>query len=408
MKKTLIIGSMVAAAALVAYAQPTLDGVKGYTTARPIQGITNQVMVNFTQSAGSLPVWTYSVTAYDSNVYTGTIMGRNPSLRAKSITTIPLQIVPVSITITDAGHGAQTYDPTVADTCFTLSDSTHPTDLALVSNSPMFQNNLYDGGVGAGHAPKINGIDVTQGVATQYVDAYVRANWWTLVQNTNYHLLFSVTVLPTQTMSFNSTTGQNYFSGVDFSGGCGKIGVVDIDAFDTATQALITGPLSATIQTNTFPMFITGGVVMGAPGHDLFSNCCVLGFHSGFLRGGTLQVYSPFAVNANFGDISTLSHEVTEAVFDPTGVNPTPVWGNEGQVVGQCQNNFEVGDPLSPGFGTPTVPYTITQNKFTYTLQELAFFNWFFGGTNSGAGGFYSSHGTFAGHAKLCPPGGTN
>ncbi len=107
-----------------------------------------------------------------------------------------------------------------------------------------------------------------------------------------------------------------------------------------------------------------------------------------------------------------MSHELAEWLDDPDGVNPVPVWGAEGQVTaGNCQNNLEVGDPLSPGFGTPTNPYSITNTNtgVTYTLQELAFYSWFLGSNQSlGAGGKFSDNGTFSGYAKPCPPGGTN
>src|SRR5215472_16401835 len=59
---------------------------------------------------------------------------------------------------------------------------------------------------------------------------------------------------------------------------------------------------------------------------------------------------------------------------DPFGSNPTPAWGHVGQV-GGCQNNLEVGDPLTgKNIQTVTMP-----NGFTYHLQELAFFSWFYG-----------------------------
>jgi len=95
---------------------------------------------------------------------------------------------------------------------------------------------------------------------------------------------------------------------------------------------------------------------------------------------------------------------------DPNTGNPVPIWGGEGQVtVPNCQNNLEVGDPLSPGFSTATNPFSIlASNGVTYTLQELAFYGWFLG-PSLGAGGGFSDNGTFHGHAKEpCPPGGTN
>jgi hypothetical protein len=78
---------------------------------------------------------------------------------------------------------------------------------------------------------------------------------------------------------------------------------------------------------------------------------------------------------------------------------------------GHCQNNLEVGDPLSPNYPTPTNPIQVTNNStgVTYTLQELAFYSWFLGSNPSlGAGGMYSDNGTFTGFAKACPSGGSN
>ncbi len=97
------------------------------------------------------------------------------------------------------------------------------------------------------------------------------------------------------------------------------------------------------------------------------------------------------------GDISALSHEVGEWMDDPNGVNPTKPWGNIGQVSG-CQNNLEVGDPLS---GTV---FSDTLNGKTYHPQELAFYSWFFHQSPSqGINGWYSDGGSFTTAAAPCP-----
>ena len=101
---------------------------------------------------------------------------------------------------------------------------------------------------------------------------------------------------------------------------------------------------------------------------------------------------------------------MAEAINDPDTNNATPIWGNIGQVPGG-QNNFEVGDPLSPGGIAPTFhQFSVAgANGLTYQLQEMAFFSWFIPGRPSlGAGGKYSNNGTLSGEAKLYPPGGTN
>jgi hypothetical protein len=181
---------------------------------------------------------------------------------------------------------------------------------------------------------------------------------------------------------------------------------------DNAIYSLMTGPLAGLVNVGTFPIFLTSNVVMASSGASISSNCCVLGYHGGYISGVNLQVYLPVSLNTAgvfSADISTMSHEMTEAVNDPTGGNPAPSWGNIGETVGRCQSNLEVGDPLSPGFGTPTNGFTMLgANGLTYHLQELAFYSWFYGGPSLGAGGKYSSNGTFSGSAKLCPAGGTN
>jgi hypothetical protein len=91
-----------------------------------------------------------------------------------------------------------------------------------------------------------------------------------------------------------------------------------------------------------------------------------------------------------FANTAVIAHELGEWANDPYTINLAPPWGDTGHVSG-CQGNLEVGDPL-----TGTVVPTVTQpNGFTYDLQELAFFSWFFGGPSIGINGWYSDNGTF-------------
>jgi len=73
---------------------------------------------------------------------------------------------------------------------------------------------------------------------------------------------------------------------------------------------------------------------------------------------------------------------------DPFIDNATPAWGHTGQVSG-CQNNLEVGDPLTG------IPYTVTLNGFTYHPQELGFNSWFYRTPATGTGAEFSYKGTF-------------
>jgi hypothetical protein len=141
-------------------------------------------------------------------------------------------------------------------------------------------------------------------------------------------------------------------------------------------------------------MLYNSGMSFGDPAN--LGNCCAGGYHGINPTGPvTFQTYSPFAfltngIFANASDTVVLSHEAAEWMNDPYDVNPTPAWGHIGQVAG-CQNNLEVGDPLS---GTNVSPI-VGKNGFTYHLQELAFYSWFYGAPSVGIHGWFSDNATF-------------
>lgn len=366
-----------------------------------VRSNSHELTATVTVVAKPLPMWTYSIVAYDGKTYTGTILGVSPYNRGKTTTTIPVQIIPLAITINDS-NGSVTYDPTAVEPTSCVPGNHTGTD--IIVNSPIFTNNSWT----------MNGVDMG---TTQYEDANVRAEFWSLLQGSPYHLLLKESTLASQTLSFTYTSQANYTQEGDEAPGCEGIGVVKTNDMDTAIQNLINGPLSGLINVSTFPLFLTRNVVMSDTDTNLFgAGCCTLGFHSSFTdTAGNLQLYGPFVVDtANAfgpGYTDVMAHEVGEGIHDPNGLNPTPPWGNQGQVAaGSCQDNFEVGDPLSNGGVPPTSNEWIVNgaNGLTYDLQELAFYSWFYGGPSLGAGGYYSNNKTFLGFAKPCPPGGTN
>ncbi len=101
-------------------------------------------------------------------------------------------------------------------------------------------------------------------------------------------------------------------------------------------------------------------------------------------------------------DVSALTHEISEWMNDPSGVNPTPAWGNIGQVSG-CQNNYETGDPLSGHV------MNVSLSSHTYHVQELAYFWWFYhaAAPTPAVHGTYSfalaNNGRFTTFAAPCP-----
>jgi hypothetical protein len=316
-------------------------------------------------SGATIPMWSYTVSASrDGNSYTGVMVGRSPFFHGHRTTTIPTYLVPVILNMPDGG----VFDPTVPDSCIGNS-----TVVNAVVNSPIFQNNNFI----------MNGADVG---STLYHDAFQRANFWDNVSLTgdSYHTRLNVTTLPAVTINVP------FLSGATNLGLCGLYGDLDINWWDNYVQTVLIPSLAAQgVGPSSFPLFLFDSV-------DLCdtNSCGIGGYH--YAYSSPVQTYgvSDFDTSGEFPaapDVAILTHEVGEWMNDPVITNPTPPWGNVGQVIGQCQNNLEVGDPLS---GTNVPPVSL--NGFTYHLQELAFFSWFYGQPSSGAGGLYSNNGTFS------------
>ena len=314
------------------------------------------------QSGATIPLWGYSLTSLGQQ-YSGMIVGRSPFFHGHRTTATSTLMIPVIFTFADTGF---TFDPTTTDDC--LGDSV----VHNVSNSPIFQSVDW----------VMNGTDMG---STQYIDAFQRAEFWSTMAGTPYHDVMSLTVLPAIQVTVPAQHGVTEF------GFCGAFGLMDIDWWDNMVQtSIIPGLANQGVNTSNFPLFLFDSVFEYEG--DL-NNCCVLGYHSAFMPGGVLQTYSigSFDTSGTFGgDISIMSHEIGEWMNDPTTDNPTPAWGHIGQVQG-CQGNFEVGDPLT---GTLLPPVHL--NNFDYSMQELAFFSWFYRQEPSiGVGGLYSNNGTF-------------
>jgi hypothetical protein len=127
------------------------------------------------------------------------------------------------------------------------------------------------------------------------------------------------------------------------------------------------------------------------------------------VTGSAPQVYAVADYNTTgllkARNTTVVSHELAEIMMDPLITNATPAWGGVGKIpAGSCQSILEVADPL---VGTQVDMY---RNGYTYNLVELAYFSWVFNAPTTpslGAGGVFSSNGTFEGPSMACPPGGT-
>jgi len=360
---------------------------------------------NSSKSSATLPLFNYEVTSSrDGNTYEGTIVGRSPFTDAFGFTAVPSQIVPVVIVtnsvfagVDASGNivtapGVTTFNPSAADDSCLAAPNDVP--LRLVQQSPIF--NAADFNYG--------GTDVG---LTETTDAFQRANFYKLLNfgnvpfddNVFYHVLLSpVKTVTAIIINIPAASGVAYPSAV--FGGCpgGTEAIVDIAAYEPGLFNAISATLGAQgVNPGSFPMFVTHNVVEceGPNCGALAPNtaCCILGFHdsSGQQTIGTADFDTSEIFVSPVPDVSDMSHEVGEWMNDPFGNNLVPAWGHTGQQPG-CQNNLEVGDPLS---GTLAPPIVNPKNGFTYHLQELAFFSWFYGAPSDGIHGWFSDNGTF-------------
>jgi hypothetical protein len=341
----------------------------------PLHGFaTEEETIGALINALTVPMWTYQVTAQqDGGTYTGTMIGSSaPWLGSTNVST---KIIPLIIHTPDGF----TFDPTAPDPC-AAAPLTNTSDLTLFQQSPIFVN----------HAYTMNGVNVG---TTQYIDAFQRASFWNIGASGFNTLLSPVATLSAVTITVPSGSGTSQ------AATCGRLGKVDIGFLGNYLEGTLIPALAGSgVTSTTLPIFLLGNVVMTDG-----NSCCILGYHSAFNSGGNVQTYSvmDFDVSRSFTaqDAAVAAHEIGEWLDDPLGTNPTPPWGHTGQVPG-CQDNLEVGDPLSGTAISVAMP-----NGYTYHLQELAFFSWFFGGPSLGAGSRYSSNGTFAAPAVLCSAG---
>jgi hypothetical protein len=235
-----------------------------------------------------------------------------------------------------------------------------------------------------------NGINVGN---TQYEDAFMRAEFWEEAGSSgNYHVLLKK-AKPSMKVLVVDETAPSGSTAV--TGGCAgsnhDLGEIPYGAY----VGLIQTVSNKYAKPGELPIMLAYNVVQTSGG------CCIIGFHGAYGRTGGTQVYATgsYTDPGEFGaiqDIYAWTHEIGEAFNDPFVNNATPAWGHVGQVSG-CQNNLEVGDPLT---GTPAV--TVPLNGFTYHGQELAFFDWFYRTPSQGTGGKFSFEGTFTSSQGTC------
>ncbi len=336
-----------------------------YYTVLPPKNVDYDALIH--GASTTIPYFTAKIKSpLDGNTYTYSIAGTNPSTNKVSTNLVYVPIVAVI-----KFPGGVTLDPTKPG----CNDS--------VSVSDRF----YKGPNFVPTSLSSNGVNVGK---VQINDGDMRAQWWKLVQGSNYHLVLKASVSSPIVVNLTAPSGSTTQAGV-CSGASHDLGEIPINAYDSLVQSLAT----KYAKVNQVPLVLSYNVV------ETEGGCCVIGYHSAFGRSGGTQVYSvgsymdPGFFNVPIEDIHAWTHEIGELMNDPFVNNGTPAWGHVGQVSG-CQNNLEVGDPLTG------IPFIKKYNGFTYHPQELAFFDWFFRTPAEGTGGKYSFRGTFTTAQGAC------
>jgi hypothetical protein len=252
--------------------------------------------------------------------------------------------------------------------------------VAPVLSSPVFSDSFYS----------------SSDEPTQFTDAIQRAEFIDKADD-QWHTLLKPRVPTARTMTLIRGT---YRFALNADGTCCAYVLIDyntfVNALFPATAADTTTPIGAaenagdvrTTDISTF-LFPNAFLYFGSP-----NVCCVIGFHSydlepggannGFREKRYVLNYSSWISpgvfsDPTFGDISALSHEMSETFNDPFVNNATPWWISPN---GNCQNNLETGDVIE---GLPNAQYPIVLNGKTYHPQNEALLQWFAGVTPSTA-----------------------
>ena len=318
--------------------------------------------------ATTIPYFTSSVKSpLDGKTYNYSIVGKDPT---KSVGVTKVNYVPIVLVITYPDG--------------TVLDATQPgcNDTVSVADR-FFKGPNFEASPLVSNGVKVGSVQITT--------AFQRAEFYNSLKSKKYSTKLVAAVDPI-IVKVNAPSAAKTVAGV-CAGTAHNIGEIDINWYDNevitlSNQYATTTEVPVVLSYNT--MLTSGG------------GCCIIGYHDVYSHNGNPQFYSVGAYNdaGVFGstpieDIHAWTHELGELINDPFTNNPTPAWGHIGQV-GGCQNNLEVGDPLT---GTAFVH---KYKGFTYHPQELAFFDWFFRTPSQGTGGKYSFEGTFTTSQGAC------
>src|ERR1700730_5674026 len=176
-----------------AHAQAAQAPLKGYSIVIPWRGGTAEHAIAVSIRGGTIPLDSFTFTSSkDGRRYTDVIVGQSPFAATHTATQVKILLVPMVIHI-----GSHVFDSTVANSC---GGSMGHSDLANFQNSPILTPVIFDGGLGAGHAALINGVNMGKGT---YNDTHRRAEFLKAIGGpaSLYHTNYAVTVTAAQTIT---------------------------------------------------------------------------------------------------------------------------------------------------------------------------------------------------------------
>lgn len=346
-------------------------GWKPVYATQPARNIDPRVFQMQAAAGSTIPNYSIKIkSVLTHSTFTATSAGTNPT-KNKVSTTIPFVPLALRVHFPDGS----VLDPTMPGCGDTMSVVSRFYGSPLFNNAPLTSNGISVG-------------------TTQVIDGFQRAEWWKFTANSNYHLLLSQVGQPT-VVDVTAPSGSTTVGGdPKCPQSSHNLGIINPNAW----SSILTGLINKYATSTQLPIVMAYNLVLGYNS----TQCCIIGYHGAYGRGSGTQTFAfgaytdPGIFGSGIQDIHAWTHEIGEWANDPFINNATPAWGHVGQVTG-CQNNFEVGDPLT---GTP---FKVKLNGFTYHPQELAFVSWFYRtALPFGTAGLYSFEGTFTSAQGTC------
>jgi chitinase len=229
--------------------------------------------------------------------------------------------------------------------------------LPQVLGSPNFRNAIYQTGI------------------TQFADAVQRAQFYRVMAPDWHTLLGTPELLKAvviQVPRDRARVYRNRSTGAVYA-------LVDTAFFISHLNTIVQ---LEDLQPDALAVLLTANVFL-APDLDV-KRCCVLGFHTAFDAGQVenthliqTMVWASWLdqgiLSGNVGDVTPLSHEISEWMNNPFDSNLVPAWTSPG-VSGSCQNNLETADPVAT---LPNAGYPVTIDGFTFHPQTQVLLPWF-------------------------------